>query len=214
MDTLAEDGIVGFALLAAGLGCLLAVAWRGTRRRGLTATAALGAGAYLVLHSTVDWTWTFPAVGLPVVLLLGAAGAGDERRPIAPRVALPLAVGIAVVAAVGLAPRWLSARLTSDALRHPSSAASDLRWARRLDPLATDPLVAQSALAPTPAAAIPPLERAIRIERRSAGLTYALAQAYRRAGRTADARRMLLEAHRLDPGDFSVRQALRSPGGG
>jgi Flp pilus assembly protein TadD len=62
-------------------------------------------------------------------------------------------------------------------------------------------------LAPTPAAAVPPLERAARRER-SAGLSYQLALAYRRAGRPEDARRALEHAHVLDPGDQLIAQAL------
>jgi O-Antigen ligase/Tetratricopeptide repeat len=208
LDTLSEEGIVGFVLLAAALGALLTVAGQGARRRGLTATAALGSGAYFIAHSTVDWTWSFPAVGLPVFLLLGMAGATRVGRPIGPRASMALALGTIALVALVLVPPWLSSRFTTSALRGSSTQSSDLRWARRLDPLSTDPLVAQSTLATTPAAAIPPLEGAVRREKRSAGLEYLLAQAYVNAGRRADARRSLLKARRLDPRDPLIAEAL------
>jgi hypothetical protein len=78
-ETLAELGIVGFALLCALLaGVLLAV------RRALAADAALATGptAALVVwavHAGVDWDWEMPAVTLLAVTLAGMLLAQAER---------------------------------------------------------------------------------------------------------------------------------------
>src|ERR687884_1116713 len=61
LETLAELGPVGFALLLMALGLPLLVL-RG-RRDPLLATAAAGYVAYL-LHAGVDWDWELPAVTL------------------------------------------------------------------------------------------------------------------------------------------------------
>ena len=209
LDFLSETGAVGFALWAVAVVALLGTAAALARRRALSGTAALGAATLFLAHASVDWTWAFPAVGVPVFLLLGAAAA----RPFPPlRRTTTLVAGIAIlVAAIAvLVPPWLSARLTAEAYRS-SSTASDLRWAKRLDPLSTAPYLAEAALA-SPAGAIAPLEQAVAKEPRSVGLRYQLGLAYLRAGRRADARRELQRAHELDPGDYLVEQALRRAG--
>ena len=87
-------------------------------------------------------------------LLLGVANAGtssDVRLPLlGNRLALGGGLAILAIALGGFALPWLSARLTSAGLHHPSSAAADFRWARRLDPLSVDPLVAEATVAATP----------------------------------------------------------------
>jgi Flp pilus assembly protein TadD len=170
--------------------------------------AAVGSGAYFLAHTSVDWIWNVPAVGLPVFLLLGsvAGPAGAAARQLRARIALPLALAVFLVAALLLAPPWLSARLTAAGTTNAS--ASDLRLAKRLDPLAVEPYVAESAIAPTPKAAIEPLRQAVRKEPRAVGLWYELGIAQLRVGRRAEARRALLTARRLDPGDFLIAKAL------
>jgi O-antigen ligase len=79
-ETLAELGIVGFALLCALLaGVLLAV------RRALADDRALATGpaAALVVwavHAGVDWDWEMPAVTLLAVTLAAMLLAQGERR--------------------------------------------------------------------------------------------------------------------------------------
>jgi hypothetical protein len=211
LDTFSETGVVGLALLAGAIGVPLAAAIARGRRTVLGAGLA-AAGVYGVTHATGDWIWTFPAVGLPLFLLLGIANAGGSHNGapalLPARVAIPLGL-VAIVIAVGaFGLPWASARLTSAALRHPADAVDDLRWARRLDPLSVEPLTAEAALARSPAD-IPPLQRAVAKQPRGAGLHYRLGLAYLAAGRKRAARRELVEAARLDPRDSLIREALR-----
>jgi hypothetical protein len=209
LDALSETGIVG-ALLLVGAGLLALVAVGVPARRSLTAAGALGTGAYFAVHTGGDWVWTIPAVGIPVFAIVGIGASTDDARPLSWRVSLPTGVAAIVVALVAFAPPWLSSRFVDRAYeaRTAHAAANDLRWARRLDPLSVDPLVAESALA-RPTATIPPLLKAVEKQPRVAELHFLLGLAYIDAGRKADARRALREALRLSPGDEAIRGALR-----
>jgi hypothetical protein len=209
MDALGELGIVGFLLLI-GAGALGFVAlWRGVRR-SLLGAGLFAAGAYFAAHTAVDWIWTVPAVGVPAFALFGiGASAGSSGRLLPARAAVPAGVAALVLAIAAFAPPWLSARFIDRAYQADSAqaAAGDLRWARRLDPLATDPYLAQAELAQPPAD-VPPLERAVAKEPRQEELHYLLGVAYLRAGHKADARVQLREALRLYPYDDLAKEAL------
>jgi tetratricopeptide (TPR) repeat protein len=209
LDLLGETGLIGLALAAAAL---VPFAWIVLRRArsDLVAAGVLGAVAYWLVHASGDWTWTFPAVGLPFVLLLGAGAAGTESHRIAPRPALASGLALAAVSLLLFAPPWLSSRYTARALEQSTAAAEgELRWARRLDPLSIDPLVAEAQLASAPDGAVGPLRRAVEREPRSVAPRYLLGVAYLDAGRREEARRELREALRLAPRSDTVRQALR-----
>jgi O-antigen ligase len=207
LDALSETGIVGFALLALGLGLPLARAL--LRARGSMFTATLAAAfVYWLCHASVDWIWTFPVVTIPALLLLGIGAAPDVRRPLPGRLAAPAGVAALAVAVLGFGPPWLSARYTDLAYGHPADAARDLRWAKRLDPLSTAPYEAQAVLARSPHD-IPPLQAAVRKEPRQVELRYALGLAYLHAGRKADARRELRIVLRLYPRSPDIPGALR-----
>ena len=209
MDALGELGIVGLMLLLAALVPPLVLCVRGTRRRELTATAGFATAAYWLVHASGDWNWTVPAVGLPFFVMLGAgaawAGSGELLRA---RVTMPLAAVAAAVAILAFAPPWLSARLSGHALEGSSSPASNLRWARRLDPLSVQPYLVQAAIARMPAEAIPPLQKAARKQPRSVEVRFELAQAYVRANRRREGLRELRAALRLEPGAPAIEQAL------
>ena len=208
MDALGELGIVGFLLLA-GAGVLGFVAlWRGARV-SLLGAGLLAAGAYFAVHTAVDWIWTIPAVGVPAFALFGIGASTGSGRLLPARAAVPAGVVALVLAIAGFAPPWLSARFIDRAYQADTAqaAASDLRWARRLDPLATEPYLAQAELAQPPAD-VPPLERAVAKEPRQEELRYLLGVAYLRAGRKADARVQLREALRLYPYDDLAKEAL------
>jgi O-antigen ligase/polysaccharide polymerase Wzy-like membrane protein len=210
LDALSELGIVGLVLLAAGLFPFLLLCFRGLRRRNLAATAAFATAAYWLVHASADWIWTVPAVGLPFFLLLGAGAASAGARTLRRREWLPAAVVAIAVAVLAFAPPWLSSRLSAHALEGSSSAASDLRWARRLDALSVQPYETQAHIAPTPAAAIPPLRKAARKEPRAVEVRFELGLAYLAAKRPREARRELRAALRLEPGSESIERALRS----
>jgi tetratricopeptide (TPR) repeat protein len=209
LDTLAETGVVGLALLVAAVGTPLALALRRGRRNAVAAGLA-AAGVYGVAHASVDWVWTFPAIGVPLFLLFGIAAAGNGPARLLHGVSAAAAgLVVLLVALLAFAPPWLSSRLTTHALRHPASASGTLRWAKRLDPLAVEPWLARASLARTPAGAVEALRRAVDREPGASNLRYLLGQAYLRAGDRVRARRSLELAHRLDPRDADIVKALR-----
>jgi tetratricopeptide (TPR) repeat protein len=212
LDLLGEAGLVGFLLAAAAFVPFAAIVIR-RARSNLVAVGVLGAMAYWFVHASGDWTWTFPAVGLPFLLLLGAGTAGGGE----PRLAWPVGpfagLAVAATALVLFAPPWLSARYRTLALTQgPPEATDHLRWARRLDPLSVDPLVAEAELASSPEQAIAPLLDAVDREPESLAPRYLLGLAYLEAGRPASALRELEEARRLAPRSEAVRRALRRAG--
>jgi len=79
LETAAELGIVGLALLAALIGGIgLSLRRAGARDPGLVAGWAAALTAF-GLHSAIDWDWELPALTLVAVLLAGAAiAAADE----------------------------------------------------------------------------------------------------------------------------------------
>lgn len=209
LDTLSETGLVGFALLAGGL---LPFAWALLRRArsDLVSAGVLGGVAYWLVQASADWTWTFPAVGIPFFLLIGAATAGASDRRIRAGTGLLLAIAVTATALLAFAPPWLSSRFTEQALTQShADAADELRWARRLDPLSVAPLIAEAEVAPSPSQAIPALEEAVERQPRTAAPRYLLGEAYLAVGRPADARRELREALRLSPRSIRMQDALR-----
>ena len=80
LETLAELGVVGFALLFSGLATLLVATGRAARG---TDHAAYGVvfcvGAAWVAHALIDWDWEAPVVTLPI-LALGGAVLGCRRN--------------------------------------------------------------------------------------------------------------------------------------
>jgi hypothetical protein len=213
LDVASEEGVIGLALLAL-LFVPLGIGLVRRARVDVLGAGLLGAGAYFFVHSAGDWIWTFPAVGIPFFLLVGIGLTEDDPPPLAARAAWPAAVVAAVIALAAFAPVWVAASITTHVQEHPGKDPhADLVWARRLDPLSTDPLVAEAQLAKTPAAAIPPLRAAVDKEPRAAANRYLLGDAYLRAGRRAEARAQLVIARHLAPRDPLIAAALRRAGG-
>ena len=210
LDVLSETGVVGLALLLAAIGVPLVLAFLRAPSSPLGAGLA-AAAVFGFAHASVDWVWTFPAFGVLLWALVGIALAGNGEQRGVIRGWPALACGIASLAlAVGaFALPWISSRLTSHALSHPAGAADDLRWAKRLDPLAVEPWLAQSSLSLSAAGSIQALEHAVDMQPRASGLRYLLGQAYLRAGAFANAERTLARAHQLDPHDSDIVRALR-----
>lgn len=208
MDVLSETGIVGIVLLLSA-GALLFVATWPWVRRSVVGAGILGAGVYFAVHTGVDWVWTIPEVGLPAFALLGIGASRGDGGTLTARAAVPAGAVALALALLAFAPPWLSGRFVDRAYTAgtASRTADDLRWARRLDPLSTDPLVAEAVLA-RPPADIAPLERAVAKEPRRADLHDLLGNAYLAAGRKAAARREFRAALRLYPGSELARQGL------
>ena len=193
-DALSETGIVGLLLLlGAGFYGLAAVTRR--TRPPLLAASLFASGVYLAVHTAVDWIWTIPSVGLAALVFVGIGASRGTWRQLPARYGLVSAAAVAAVAVVGFAPPWLSARFTDDAYGERAPAAtSSLDWARKLDPLSVEPLLAQAAIAASPNN-VPPLEQAVARQPGDAEVHYLLGLAYldaeearRRPPRAADRR--------------------------
>jgi hypothetical protein len=156
MELLGELGFPALAMLGAVAVGAAAGALR-SRRLGPAAatlsTAALAAGTYWLVHSSVDWFWTYPALTAPVFGLLGSAAvpALSNARPGRPARAR-IAIGLATLVAIGGAGAlYLSERYTNDAYGNWRSdlqrAYSDLDRAQTLNPFSDEPLLAEGAIA-------------------------------------------------------------------
>jgi O-antigen ligase len=97
VETLAELGPVGLAMLLVVLGTPLAVAVK--RRRPLTGFAA---GAYVVflVHAATDWDWELPAMTLAALVCAVAVLLDQRRVRQTKRLSAPVR-GVAVVAVAG-----------------------------------------------------------------------------------------------------------------
>jgi hypothetical protein len=124
LETLAELGVVGLALLALALTVPLVGAWRNRRHR-LVPFAAAAYAAYLV-HAAVDWDWELAGITLAAVLCgLACILAGrHERGPVLgtrPRATFAaVAVGLSALTIVGL--------LGNTALESSHAAAANGHW--------------------------------------------------------------------------------------
>jgi hypothetical protein len=209
LDVLSETGLVGFGALVLAIGLPLVAAARRARSE-LAAAGAFGGAVYFLGHASVDWIWTFPAVGVLFFLLLGAGGSGGVRRSqrLSMSLAAPAAAAVLLLGLIAFAPPWLASRFNARSLKGGRGAMSDVRWARRLDPVSVDPWISASLLAPSAQAAFPPLEHAVSMEPRNYALHYLLGFAYLRADRAAAGHRELLKAYLLDPRDPLVASVL------
>ncbi len=151
-----ELGIPGLVLFAAFLIAALVAALR-SRRLGPSAAAlaagGLAAGAYWLLQASVDWFWHYPAITLPVAFALGTAAAPGLLRPPGPprRGRRLLMAGLCLLAALAVAPFFLSERYTKQALNEerddPAKAYSSFEKAADLNPLSDRPLLYEAVVA-------------------------------------------------------------------
>ena len=144
LETLAELGPVGLALLLAALGTpLLAV------RRAVgdaTGRAALAAYVALLLHLVLDWDLEIPAVTLCTVLLgvvlvrVAGTGASIELRGVARAAVLASAAALAVVATIAHAGNGATADAHEALDRGDAAAARQAaERARRFTPWSAEP---------------------------------------------------------------------------
>ena len=146
LQFLSETGLVGLALLLAGVGSLIVA---GGRRRDHELALSLLLPAF-VLHALLDIDWDFLAVAAPAFLAAGAlAGrpATGAGRP--SRFAVVAAAGAALAVVSSLALPWLGDRWTRQAedaalAGQPAKAVALAKRARAVDPVSIDPLFAQA----------------------------------------------------------------------
>jgi O-antigen ligase len=183
VETLAELGPFGLALLVVVLGAPLAVAAK--RRRPITAFAA---GAYVVflVHAATDWDWELPAVTL-AALVCAVAVLLDHRRPRQTKrwsatvrsVAVAAAAGAGIFAAVGLLGNSALAASRSDlAAGKIADAQQQARRAASWAPWSSDPWTSlgnAQVAGGTKAAAIESYRKGLSIDRNDWRLWYDLA---------------------------------------
>lgn len=150
LEQLAELGLLGFACFAGLIAVVLIAALRAARdpgvaRDGVAALAILAVGGVGYL---IDWTWSIPAVAVPV-LIVGASVSAGAFGGVAPRsrsapalafgavaLAVPL-VWAGAVLAVGSARLDDSRRQLADG--SPAAAARSAREAIAIQPWAAEP---------------------------------------------------------------------------
>jgi hypothetical protein len=157
MLMLSELGLPGILLFGAFIGGALVAILR-ARRVGPSAAAlaatVLATAAYWLLHASVDWFWSYPAITAPVAFGLGAAVAPACLRVEAPDLGRSWRFGLAGAAAlvaVTMVPFFLSQTYADRGIRtgtsDPESAYADLRRAADLDPLTTLPALGEAFIA-------------------------------------------------------------------
>ena len=165
LEFLSETGLIGGAL---GLGAIALLAAAGVSRiRQSTGAERAYAGALMAaclawgLHIWVDWDWDIPGVTVPVFLFLGvlaarppatAADPTERRRGLLTLLAGGVLLAMFAVSALfpALAREDSNDALSIAAKRGPANlreADEKAATARRLDPLAIDPIFTSADLA-------------------------------------------------------------------
>jgi O-antigen ligase len=158
-ETLAESGIIGFALLIGLLVLLLAAAvvrsWRSPPGLRIWIAAAVGGLAAFMTAAAFEWVWEMAAIA-GAVMVLGAmiltghdepgVSEASARPPVLPRVAAAL-LAVVALGAVGVPMAGaLATRDSRDAAgdRQLVTALKDSRTAERLQPYAATPHLQQA----------------------------------------------------------------------
>ncbi|MER3408623.1 MAG: hypothetical protein C4306_00610, partial [Thermoleophilia bacterium] len=240
LKLLSQGGILGTGLFTLAV---VAAGWLAGRRRrtldavgGGTVAACLVAGAYWLLHSSVDILWEIPALAAPAMGLLALSASverGDPGRaevppsreiasgsPWAARRAARGASLVGAVAslaiAVALALPWLSdlyAQSGAKAWRaNPAQAYRRLELASAIDPLSADPLLVEGSIALRRREASRARRAFLRALERDPASWYAylqLALLEGSLGHYREAERYLAQSLALNPNERVTRLALR-----
>ncbi len=134
LETLAELGPVGLALLLTALGAPLLA---GLRARDPLTPAALGAFAAYLAHAGQDWDWEIPAVTIAAIVcgLALLLSARTREAPLRTRARAPLAAVAVVLAVLALLGYAGNRELAVAESGEPSAA----RRAARLQPWSSEP---------------------------------------------------------------------------
>jgi UDP-N-acetylmuramyl pentapeptide phosphotransferase/UDP-N-acetylglucosamine-1-phosphate transferase len=194
LETLAELGLIGGAVLLVVLGAVAAVFWRWRRavtdptERALLA-ATLGIAVAWFVHSSVDWIHLLPGLtGIALIALAVAIRGVPARAARAPDGARWRRLAPAIAAAVVLAVAGVS--LARQAL-------SDLYRER-----------ARDALAASPERAVIEADRSLRLDGNAVDSYYIKAAALARFGAADATERVLEEAIAREPGNFLTYAVL------
>jgi len=191
LETLAEVGPVGLALLIAALTVPLVV---GARRRSALAATACSAYVAFLAHAALDWDWQLPAV--TVAAFICAAVVLAASRPLATRdraharraLVLASALAVAAAAAAGIGNRALADATRAAQHGDWAAAARSARSAGSWQPWSAEPrrLLAESYLAVGQhVRARETLEQAVRMDPRDWRAWYELGSIGDRATRRA-----------------------------
>lgn len=217
LQWLAETGVPGLLLAGGGLLALFAAGVRRVRAEPEGA-ALLAVAAAWVAQAPFEWTWDIPAATLPMLIALGVlagrprpAGRGRAR----PALLASAALG-ATLLIVSVALPELSRHQTDRALRltDDERAARAADVAARLNPLATEPLLAAADVAERRGRtdeARRYLLRAVRRQPYDTESWQQLARVEFAAADRVDGLRALEQVLRLDPANgFVIGQARRA----
>ncbi|MEA2156462.1 MAG: hypothetical protein QOE11_2602 [Solirubrobacteraceae bacterium] len=160
LETLAETGIVGFALLAGLLALLLGSAvvrsLRAPPALRIWIAAAVGGLTAFMTAAAFEWVWEMGAIACAVMVLGAVIVAGREEpaaaeatRPSRPVAARVVAVALAVVALGAIAVPLAGALATREsqaaaARGRPAAALQDSATAGRVQPYAATPHLQQA----------------------------------------------------------------------
>ncbi len=224
-QTAAETGLVGLLLMLAALGAVSVgvgrVAWRArSERERLLAVAGLGAFAWWLLQTSVDWMHLLPGltcVGLvSAVVVLPRRSPSPEATPSSRPLALTAAVVVVICfAAAGVGRTTLATFLLKDARsalpEDPAKAVDRSRAALGLRPGDVDALVVEAAAqarAGDYAAARGALLEATDLEPHNFLPYVLLGDLATRRGDTGGARSAYARAAALNPLDPTIRRSL------
>ena len=243
VQTFADLGLLGLVLSLAllvswGVSAARAIAWRTPwtslnaaqvgEREGLIALVLVVVA--FGVQSTIDWTWFFPGVAIPVLLCAGwLSGRGPLSAPVgiaARRTSLlarpAIAAGVTAIAAVSLLLAWLIWQPLSSAdsiasaenaavNKDVSAAFADAHAAAGSDPLALEPLFVLSELylsVRDRAAARAELVKAVQLQPENSQSWYQLGSFDLATGQVRRALPSLRRAFVLDPTVPQTGQAL------
>jgi O-antigen ligase len=145
LELLSELGAVGLAAFLA----FVVLAYRGIARSPQSVGGvAAGVISVVLIQASYDWTWSFPGLIVPALLMVGAAGVGGARRRAVPAAAIIalLVVSGAAIAAPYLAHRQVDAARALQAV-DPGAALSHARAAAKLDPWDEEAVSMEAAIA-------------------------------------------------------------------